>query len=422
MGLLALAIPIAIHLWSKKKVQTIKVGSIQFISDTKSQQQNNIAINEWLLLVTRCLLIGLLVCILAQPRFDKSRSRETITYLFEPSLLSDEDAIARFSNIPEGKRRLFTAGFPLWEESEEIPPPTEISHYWQLAQQLSTLQSDSIVVFTKALQSGIKGKRPDVQTHVNWVVIPSESELEEIVQAVDMGDTVQFTILRSNGFESAFAKAYKNKSNLQAQINTTGDSIKVQSNNREKWIALEEQEIYKAQLIYEEAYDSQRVFIEASLRAIAEYTNKKIEITRATPDNYDHTKNADYLVWLSDSEVPQSKAKTLIRAVDELSVKSIVSLPEATTSSLTKVLTSKSITEGDFTSELLQWLDFDKQVKRDAMIYDQRSMDIAQLEPNVTLGKKKIQQSEQVSFDHWLWILLVILLIGERFIARLRKQ
>ena len=36
-ALLAIAIPIAIHLWSRKKVRTIRVGSTQYITENQVQ-------------------------------------------------------------------------------------------------------------------------------------------------------------------------------------------------------------------------------------------------------------------------------------------------------------------------------------------------------------------------------------------------
>ena len=162
-GLLALAIPIIIHLWSRKKVRTIKVGSIQFIAPTKSKESNSIQLNEWWLLLLRCLIISILVVILAEPYNTTTPDKEEVAYLFEPSLLSTADGLARFEQIPLEGRRLLQEDFPLWETGDVITNKEVVPNYWQLAREMEELAADSIVVFTHAFAKAVKGKRPTVK-------------------------------------------------------------------------------------------------------------------------------------------------------------------------------------------------------------------------------------------------------------------
>jgi hypothetical protein len=74
IGLLALAgliVPLIIHLWNVKQGKTIKIGSIALLGESSRASSKSFKLNDWLLLVLRCLLLVLLAFILAQPYLKK---------------------------------------------------------------------------------------------------------------------------------------------------------------------------------------------------------------------------------------------------------------------------------------------------------------------------------------------------------------
>ncbi|NII81848.1 MULTISPECIES: BatA domain-containing protein [unclassified Pedobacter] len=74
IGLLALAgliVPLIIHLWNVKLGKTIKVGSIALLGESSRASSKSFKINDWLLLLLRCLLLALLAFLLAQPYLKK---------------------------------------------------------------------------------------------------------------------------------------------------------------------------------------------------------------------------------------------------------------------------------------------------------------------------------------------------------------
>ncbi|MFC4211103.1 BatA domain-containing protein [Pedobacter lithocola] len=74
IGLLAIAgliIPVVIHLWNVKQGKTLKIGSIALLGESAHASSKSFKINEWLLLILRCLLIILIACIIAQPFIKK---------------------------------------------------------------------------------------------------------------------------------------------------------------------------------------------------------------------------------------------------------------------------------------------------------------------------------------------------------------
>jgi hypothetical protein len=71
-GLLAISIPILIHLWNGKRGKTIAWAAMDFLTDAENRVSNGIKLENWLVLVLRILVIGLLVLILAQLFWNRS--------------------------------------------------------------------------------------------------------------------------------------------------------------------------------------------------------------------------------------------------------------------------------------------------------------------------------------------------------------
>ncbi len=66
-GLLAVAIPVIIHLWHQKRGQPLPWAAMQWLREASEQQQRGLQFDDWLLLAIRCLVIALLSLLLAQP-------------------------------------------------------------------------------------------------------------------------------------------------------------------------------------------------------------------------------------------------------------------------------------------------------------------------------------------------------------------
>ncbi|MGB5555896.1 MAG: BatA domain-containing protein, partial [Flavobacteriaceae bacterium] len=194
-GLLGLLIPIAIHLWSKRKVQVIKVGSTKFITTMDPRQTNSLALNELWLLALRLLTITLVTLILAAPRLKKQVAPKALVYLVEPSLLADERFTPVLDTLPQDAVRLLEEGFPEFTTATEVQLPSDVPNYWQLAQKMEQLMADSIVVFTRALQSGLKGKRPEVNSTIQWVAFEMAPEPKKLLEAFALQDSLRLVFL-----------------------------------------------------------------------------------------------------------------------------------------------------------------------------------------------------------------------------------
>lgn len=66
-GILAISIPIIIHFWHQKKGKVIEWAASQWLIEKKLQQSRGLRLDNWLLLLLRCLLLILLCFFLSKP-------------------------------------------------------------------------------------------------------------------------------------------------------------------------------------------------------------------------------------------------------------------------------------------------------------------------------------------------------------------
>ena len=89
-GLIASAIPIALHILNLKKLKTIEFSTIRFLKELESKQIRKIEIKQWLLLIIRTLLIIFLVFVFSRPVlksnfFDSINSNTSSIIIFDDS-------------------------------------------------------------------------------------------------------------------------------------------------------------------------------------------------------------------------------------------------------------------------------------------------------------------------------------------------
>lgn len=419
-GLLALAIPIIIHLWSRKKVLTIKVGSTQFIEETKSKKSNSIQLNEWWLLVLRCLIISLLVFILAQPRMANNIIRQDIAYVFEPSLLATEDGKARFNQIPEEDRRLLAPGFPIWEEENKVDTSDLVPNYWQLAKDMESIPADSIIVFTKAFAKAVKGKRPKVKANINWVSVDLDNTVTEPLVVRARKDSVEVLTVMSDVNTLRFENT--KISNATVKFSSNRDSVTIETEDSLQRLAVQPQKPIFVTIVYEKTEDAQRVYLDAAFRAIETYADREIQLTTIEDaENIDH-EEIDYLVVLNESSVINVEIPTLRYRPDRFARDLIEKGSTSSEHFLTKKLNPRNIVEGRLVGQVYQWMQLEEEIEEKLNRFDKRTIAINQLETNTSTQTVTTKKIAVADISGPLWILLFVLLVGERILARVRKQ
>ncbi|GAA4272465.1 BatA domain-containing protein [Aquimarina gracilis] len=422
-ALFGLLIPVAIHLWSEKEGKTIKVGSTKLFNETDSKKSSSIQLNEWVLLLLRMLLITLLVSILAGPRIIKKIDIVPVTYIVEPSLLKEDKIRSILDTLEIGTSlRLLKPNFPEFQEQELDFGNIETPNYWQLARNMETLKTDSIVVFTKAHATGLKGIRPKMNKKNSWIILNSEEEKGKVLQAVKKEKEIELLSMSNTHEHTFFEKELYASDNDFLTYNKTKDSVSFLLNNQQKTLELNTEEDIEVLLSFEDSLSNQAKYIDASLKAISRYTQKPIVIEKRKPLDTSNIDRFDLVIWLHNDSIPNTSARLLVPKTDYLSNDIIVPGPNRSLFYLTKWLTSESIIEQHFSEQLLGLFDLYSGLEKEIEKSDIRTVALKELLPKTGKQKVKAQTSSFFDISQWFWLLFVIGTLAERFLAKLRKQ
>ncbi|GLR17515.1 BatA domain-containing protein [Portibacter lacus] len=174
-GLLALIIPTIILLLSKQKQQVVEFGSVVFLETSESKTARKVFPTEWLLYLLRIAIITLLVLIGAEPVWVSEETEKKIWIEKEVA----EDPI--FQQV------MTTLG-----DEVEIIEPESLS---LLITKLNK-ESDSVVVYTRSYAKNFIGKTPKLGRHIEWRIVPNESELM-LKDTFRLGETIQALTISS---------------------------------------------------------------------------------------------------------------------------------------------------------------------------------------------------------------------------------
>ncbi|WP_027391973.1 BatA domain-containing protein [Aquimarina latercula] len=422
-ALLGLLVPLAIHLWSKKEGKTIKVGSTKLLSESDSKQSRSIQLNELLLLILRMVLTAMLVFLIAGFQIKKRANSTPITYIIEPTLVQDQRIQTIVDTLESGASlRLLQTGFPELDKDEFDFKNDETPNYWQLAKDMETLRSDSIVVFTSAKITGLKGARPTISKNSTWIALDSNEPVERVLSVTKTKDTVEILSITSDQNVASFSKKRVAKNSNTLGYTITNDSLLFSAKGKEQTVALTAERTAKVMLVYTDSLKTQKKYIEASLNAISKYLKRTIDIEIRTATEDIAYLEYDLVVWLSTAIAPNTTTKLLVYRPDTFANTIIEAGTSSTIFYLTEPLNRENSIDKHLSEQLLQLFDFYKEEKLDIGNYDMRSIDISELEPitSVSAGDKK--QYELLDISKWLWLLVAIGLIAERSIAKYRKQ
>ncbi|MCK0159263.1 BatA domain-containing protein [Allomuricauda sp. F6463D] len=413
-ALLGLLVPLAIHLWSKKEAKTIKIGSIQLLDDSNSRQSSSIQLNEWLLLLLRMLIVALVVLLLAGPYWRTKGNEKQITYLVEASIANERSISTILDSIQENSPVfLLKNGFPKWDDNMDYQGDNEQPNYWQLVQKMDSLQSDSIVIFTKALVKGIKSMRPNTQKKIHWVVMDSEETQDRPLMAFTKESVVELITLSSNGTVTKI-----NKKELEEGFNISGDSLQLLSGEQQT-VPLKTFDTIHVNLEAEDDFEWEEKYIEASFRALSSFLNRDIVIYKEGDSIY---KGAHLNIRLSNEALNDLEGKWLVYQNNPLATQLIEPGPTKNVFYLTTRLNPKNTVDQHLTEQLLNILDLENNLKTMVTNVDARQLDEVELKPNYVAPERKKERATLLNISLWIFYTLAILMIIERMVANYKKQ
>ncbi|TJY37090.1 BatA domain-containing protein [Pontimicrobium aquaticum] len=418
-ALLGLLIPVAIHLWSKKEGKTIKIGSIQLLSEVDSKQNSSIQLNELLLLFIRLLLIALVILIIAQPQIKKDFKNTKLTYLVEPSLLNNKSITNILDTITTNTPiKLLQSGFPELNLSNIPNEGVTTPNYWQLTQEIDDLHSDSIIVFTNGLLKGLKGKRPEVNANVEWIIFKDGETSERVVKALEKDNKIELITSISNSLNTSFKKETLPINSNKIEFNKAKDSIKI--NN--EWLLLKTIKPLNILIFNDKGFDKETRFINAAFKAISKYTNTPIEVTIEEDATNIEFSNFNCVVWLSNQKPVLVSGKLLAYKPNKFAQTLIVESETKNLFYLTKTLDSENIINERLVEQLITMLDFHSDVTKTVLEHDKRIIAKEELQPIFKDLETKKSYAGVLDISKWLWLLLAGLLILERIVANYKKQ
>lgn len=404
-ALLGIAVPIAIHLWSKKQGKTIKVGSIRFLQTSGSQKSKRLQLSEFWLLLFRILVLALLVIILAKPRWDSKAKKSSVTYLVEASLLSSTEVKKMIDSLNNtAEVRYLKAGFPNYQADILDTDSSETPHYWQLAKAMNNLRTDSIVVFTQGFQKGIHGKRPKISKDIRWLNLNLVNKETHSIAKIQKGNNIELISIESGAEYFSYAK----------KTLTSNDNL----DN----IPVYKTDTIKIYMSYEKAFQAEYYYIKSAFFALENYLDYPIDIQNIS--NLDKLKmnSKDILVWLSKKSAPNVQGKLIIFQENSFARALLVKGDSPNIYQLTQNLNSENTIDKNLAEKLLDILNLYPEIDSLAKTYDHKVMNLEYFKPNFSLSSEADQINNIKNYSTYLWIILFLLLGLERIIARYRKQ
>jgi hypothetical protein len=277
-GLLGLAVPLAIHLLSRKEGKVIKVGSLRHLTDSTTRQFKSVKLNELLLLALRGLLLLTVVALLAGLLLQSSASLPKWVVVERGAEQSKGISRIIDSLTSNGyELRYLEEGFPLPKDT--MPEKQTLSH-WLLAEQLGEAEISESVVFTKAYISGFKGKRPPKPENIIWFDMPVESEKLPAISIIE-GDTVWEV---SGQIDDKFTKFTTIKTEVRSTVST-------------------EVQVKKVVIVTEEAHAYDAKVLKTALLVLNDLPGFRIDIQSVSAASFSADEEA-VVFWLESIPVP----------------------------------------------------------------------------------------------------------------------
>lgn len=352
-GISGIIIPILIHLWNVKKGKTLKIGSVSLLGESSRQNARSLRLLDLLLLLLRCLLIIIVSILLAEPVWISSNSgdQQGGWILIEKDNFTE--TYSRFQKEIDSLDQagydlhLFEAGFKpedlnKLKDSEIIRDSTAVQlSYWSLLRMLDQEipAGKEAYIFTANRLNRFKGERPEVVTKLKWkIYTPKDSNATWIENAWFTNDSIRAVIAHTEpkGLRKIPVNIDPSNRNaaftLDIQDGNTNLSFKNVSASKQKPVTVDTSTIRIA--IYADNYKKDAEYLNAVIRAIQKYTQRKIELSPVNSGAINGSQNIVF--WLSEKKPSESQIKNL-RAGSSLfiyekgkteEVNSLIVLPE----------------------------------------------------------------------------------------------
>jgi hypothetical protein len=230
-GLATLAIPLALHLWSRRPRDVIRVGSLRHVADLAEARSWSARLTEPLHLMLRLGILACIVLALAGPRIPGGHLGATVgqLVLIDPALLSDSNLIRSDPLLDSLARtratvRLLTGALPKVQldgvrsafrvPSSALPGTprgtrnAERGTLWDLLASADHLVSagGEMIIIARPRVSLLGGRRPALRARIAWHV---PAPAPAVTWAASRWRTVDDSLLALTGWGTARGVRYR---------------------------------------------------------------------------------------------------------------------------------------------------------------------------------------------------------------------
>jgi len=385
-ALLGLAVPIAIHLLSRKEGKVIKLGSVRHLVETSTQQFKGIKLNEILLLFLRCAMIVVFSLLLSGLQCSSSGKQKWI--LIEHGLQKNPSINSVIDSLDKQgyEQHWLAEKFPSINDSINS---IEIN-YWKLVEELRNENLSNAIVFSKNNINHFKGAKHSLPEYIKWISMPM-NEINLPIQAIQLNnDSVLIKTIHSNADETNFTFQIVNKSQSAIEISPM-KKIKIA-------------------LIADDDFRYDEKILKAALQAIEKNLPIKIEWTTSKTDS------TDWCIWLSNKKVETINFRNSI-FINPQTTNDLLIQKNSNQWIITKRLNEEVALENNLTVQLVSLLLKNENFEKRISSIDRRMISDSLVWNSSSSEEKKEASIEYKSADDYLIILLLLLLLIERTIA-----
>ncbi len=288
-ALWGITIPIAIHLLSQKEGKVISIGSLRHLEETPSKKFRGLKLNEYILLLIRCLLIGVLVLWLAGISFYDQKAIEKKWLLIEPNLQTDQPIQKLIDSlINDGyELRSFEKSFPV---ENAVNTSSDIDNY-TLVEDLRTEQIKEGIVISHNQYKKFAGQAIPLPDHIRWITL-TQKPFDFLVNAQLMNKDSVSVIY---GHTEADYTSFERKILAGRAYN---DTAKVNP-----------RKIIKISLLADADFLFDAQIIEASLNVVE--STYGIDISLNSNTSLAEAGKADWVIWLKYAQPPSLSSQLL---------------------------------------------------------------------------------------------------------------
>ena len=330
-ALTGLLVPVLIHLWNKKQPKVIKVGSIRWLQAAASQQARRLQLNDWPLLLLRCLLLASLVLFICGPVWQRLVRSKSQKYVWvAPSLLQPQTLPLVQTTIDSLIKnnyqfRAFASDFqPVFAESwtnlkagkEEMHKPEGNINYWTLAKAIHQQfpQAQEHLLITDNQFTHFAGPRPILPASSRWLTIPVNQNDSLFVQEVFQNSPDSLTVIvgKAETAGTRFSRfSFSTPAHGQALTPTGLPQIAFSQEEDQKFISFQNnservpvrEPKKNITLFYDKSRRQDVGYLRAALAAVSDYTGRPLHLSQVTSFRQVNA-NTNWLFWLSDQPLP----------------------------------------------------------------------------------------------------------------------